>query len=170
MGNWCFAKCSACFASSANENINPKDIVADWTQKDETAPWFNLDGYEGFCHVLEIYDADTITISIVFCNNFFRTKCRLLGIDAAEIRTKNLKEKEHGIAGKEYLKGLIGGKFIWCRLHKNDKYGRPLGIFYLTEEDFNHKRNSVNDDLIEKGFAYVYLGAKKTLFEDWKKD
>ena len=148
--------------------VDPKNIVADWTG--ENTPWFNLDGYQGPCRVIDVYDGDTITIAILFCDKIFKTKCRLAGIDAAEIRTKNLEEKKHGLDGKEYLQTLIANKFIWCRIGKNDKYGRPLGVLYLTEHDFNLKQNNINDDLVAKNFAYSYDGTKKTLFEDWKKD
>lgn len=146
--------------------VDPKNII--W-QADADAPWFNLDGYSDVCRVVDVYDADTITIAIMFCDKIFKTKCRLAGIDSAEIRTKNLEEKKHGLAAKEYLKNLIKDKFIWVYIGKNDKYGRPLGTFYMNEEDFKLKRNSINDDLVGKNLAYVYTGQTKTLFEDWKK-
>ena len=132
--------------------------------KSTDAKWFNLDGYSGECFVEDVYDGDTVTIRLIFCKQVFKTRCRLLGIDCAEIRTKNAEEKQHGLLAKKYLQDLILGKIIWIRIGKDDKYGRPLGTLYITKSDFNKNINSVNNNMVVKGWAKVYDGKKKIPF------
>ena len=52
-------------------------------------PEFSLSGYKCYCKVLDVYDGDTITLGFIFSKNIYKKRCRLEGIDCAEIRTKN---------------------------------------------------------------------------------
>ena len=47
-----------------------------------------------------------------------------------------------------------------------DKYGRVLGTIYLKEGD----EKSINQLLIDKGYAYAYFGKTKKKFKDQKKN
>lgn len=134
---------------------------------DNDIRWFNLDGFSDICQVIDVYDADTITVKLVVENKVYKTKIRLEGIDAAEIRTKNAKEKSLGILGRNYLSKLILGKFIWLDITKNGKFGRPLGTLYDYRENWVIKKNSLNDKIVEEGYGYYYNGKKKQDFEDW---
>lgn len=111
--------------------------------------------YEYKAKVIDIYDADTMTLEIYL--GFHITvveKVRLLGIDTPELRTKNLKEKELGYEARDYLCDLILGKEIIVTTEKQGKFGRYLAnIFY---DDIN-----INNELIRLGYAHPYDGGKR---------
>lgn len=134
----------------------------------ENTPWFSLNGNISECKVIDVYDADTVTIIIPYNSKMYKIKCRLHGIDSAEIRTKNKEEKKIALESKEWVASIIKDKVIWIKCGKWGKYGgRMLGTLYLTEEDLNNNK-SFNSKIIEKGYAYKYDGKKrKRLFEDW---
>ena len=137
------------------ESCNPDEI-----------PWLSLNNITCQCRVIDVYDADTVTLILPFENKLFKKKCRLLGIDSAEIRTKNLKEKEYALLSKKKLHELIYDKIIWVKCGDWDKYGRLLGTLYLNKDDLD-KDNSINNMLIKEHYAYAYDGKKKMKFEEW---
>lgn len=103
-------------------------------------------------YVCDVYDGDTITIIYNYRNEPFQCKLRLVGINAPEIRTKNLQEKKNGLDSKEYLKSLIFNKYVWVKITGPDKYYRLDGKVFLTKS----AESSVNDDMIAKGYAVEY--------------
>jgi endonuclease YncB( thermonuclease family) len=84
----------------------------------------------------------------------------LAGIDTPESRTSDKFEKALGLESKEYLKKAIkAAKTVVIRTEKMDsseKYGRILGWVYLDGAS-----TSINHELIEKGYAWGYLGDTK---------
>ena len=108
--------------------------------------------------VLSVYDGDTITVMIDLGLSIrVQAKCRLLGIDTPEIRTKNAAEKKLGYEARDRVREMIGGQ--WVVLHsvaKPDKYGRLLVKVWADDE------TCVNDALIEEGLARVYDGGART--------
>jgi micrococcal nuclease len=94
---------------------------------------------------------------------------RLAGIDTPESRTKDLAEKTLGLESKEYLKKHIkDAKSVIIKTEKMDsseKYGRILGWLYV-----NGDTESVNDKMINDGYAWGYMGDTKVKdFEALKK-
>jgi micrococcal nuclease len=85
---------------------------------------------------------------------------RLAGIDTPESRTKDLKEKALGLESKEYLKKhLKDAKSVVIKTEKMDsseKYGRILGWVYINEDT-----ESINDKMINDGYAWGYMGDTK---------
>jgi endonuclease YncB( thermonuclease family) len=134
----------------------------------ENTPWLSLKGITCQCKILDVYDADTVTIVLPFKNELFRIKCRLLGIDSAEKRTKNLHEKKVALEATEWLSNLIKDKVVWVKCGNWGKYGgRMLGTLYMSEDEME-KGHSINKKIIEKGFAYPYNGKKRKIkFEEW---
>jgi endonuclease YncB( thermonuclease family) len=123
-------------------------------------PLFTLSGLQLDAKCVKCYDADTIHIVIHLNNKLQRFVCRLIGIDSAEIKSKNNNEKEAAIKARDYLKDMILNKIINVECGKFDKYGRLLiTIFY---EDKN-----VNEHLVEKRHAYKYDGKTKREFDEW---
>ena len=130
-------------------------------------PWFTLKGRECPCKVVGVYDADTVTVALQFGEECYKVKCRLKGIDAAEIRTKNEEEKKVGLTGKKFMTDLILDKTVWIRCGDWGKYGgRMIGELFLTHEDMIAGK-SVNDMVVKEGLAYYYDGKKKKGFEEW---
>ena len=84
----------------------------------------------------------------------------MAGIDSPESRTRDLKEKALGLESKEYLKKTLkDAKSIIIKTEKmnsSEKYGRILGWLYINGDTV-----SVNDHMINDGYAWGYLGATK---------
>lgn len=136
----------------------------------ENTPWLSLNGIICQCKVIDVYDADTVTIVLNWNSSMYKVKCRLFGIDSAEKRTKNKEEKALSLEATEWLKSVIYNKVIWVKCGKWGKYGgRMLGVLYLSEEDLKNDK-SINYSIVEKGYAYKYDGKKKKKFADWYKN
>jgi micrococcal nuclease len=90
----------------------------------------------------------------------FSSRVRLAGIDTPESRTTNRAEKALGLESKKYLADrLKAAKNVVIKTEKLDsseKYGRILAWLYIDGEG-----NSVNHEMIEKGYAWGYLGDTK---------
>ena len=111
--------------------------------------------------VTKIVDGDTIDVDIDLGFSIsYSQRLRLAGIDTPESRTKDKFEKTLGLESKEYLKSkLKDAKDVVVKTEKPDsseKYGRILGWLYL---DGNTK--SVNEQMIEDGYAWGYMGETK---------
>lgn len=111
--------------------------------------------------VTGVVDGDTIDVDIdLGFNVSFSQRVRLAGIDTPESRTSDKFEKTLGIEAKEYLKyKLKDAKIVVIKTEKPDsseKYGRILGWLYVDGDTV-----SVNDHMIEDGYAWGYLGDTK---------
>lgn len=102
--------------------------------------------------LIRIIDGDTILAMVDL--GFYTWKevtIRLYGIDTLETRTKDLLEKEKGLAAKERLSQLLrGGEFELESLGIG-KYGRCLGRLYIGELN-------INKTLLNEGHAREYYG------------
>jgi micrococcal nuclease len=108
-----------------------------------------------------VVDGDTIDVEIdLGFNVSYAQRVRLAGIDTPESRTTDKAEKVLGLESKEYLKlKLKDAKLIVIKTEKPDsseKYGRILGWLYVDGNTI-----SVNDQMIEDGYAWGYLGDTK---------
>ena len=127
--------------------------------------------YEYYVRELKsVVDGDTIDVLIdLGFNVLFEQRVRLAGIDTPESRTSDKAEKALGLEAKEYLKKqLKDAKSIVIRTEKMDsseKYGRILGWLYVNGES-----ESINNKMINDGYAWGYLGETKIKdFEALKK-
>ena len=123
--------------------------------------------YEYFVdEVKNVVDGDTIDVVIdLGFDILFASRVRLAGIDTPESRTTDKAEKALGIEAKEYLKKqLKDAKSVVIRTEKmnsSEKYGRILGWVYVNGES-----ESVNNKMINDGYAWGYLG--ETKFKDFE--
>lgn len=111
--------------------------------------------------VNKVVDGDTIDVTIdLGFDIHYSSRVRLAGIDTPESRTRDLEEKKLGLEAKEYLKNRLKfAKNIIIKTEKLDstgKYGRILGWLFLDSET-----NSVNNQMIMKGYAWEYDGDTK---------
>jgi len=129
-------------------------------------PFFSYKGEIDICKVSKVYDGDTIHIVRIIKKKPYRFKCRLLGIDTAELRSSNEKEKEFAIKTRDFLANLIYNEYVFVEFDDFDKYGRLLCNVYI---DHKHLRNklSINQMLINEGYAKAYDGGTKIDFENW---
>jgi micrococcal nuclease len=118
--------------------------------------------YEYYVRKVEnVVDGDTIDVLIdLGFDILFQSRVRLAGIDTPESRTKDLKEKALGLESKEYLKKYLkDAKSVVIKTEKmnsSEKFGRILGWLYV-----NGDTESVNDKMINDGYAWGYLGDTK---------
>ena len=127
--------------------------------------------YEYFVkEVKNVVDGDTIDVIIdLGFDILFASRVRLAGIDTPESRTTDKAEKALGLEAKEYLKKYLkDAKSVVIRTEKMDsseKYGRILGWVYVNGES-----ESLNNKMINDGYAWGYLGDTKIKdFEALKK-
>jgi micrococcal nuclease len=119
--------------------------------------------------VTKIVDGDTIDVVIDLGFDIsFTSRVRLAGIDTPESRTRDLAEKALGLESKAYLaKILKTAKNLVIKTEKinsTEKFGRILGWLYIDGNP-----SSVNTEMIEKGYAWKYLGDTKVKdFEELK--
>tara|TARA_R110002020_G_scaffold354301_2_gene567060 strand:- start:86 stop:421 length:336 start_codon:yes stop_codon:yes gene_type:complete len=106
--------------------------------------------YRALC--VKVVDGDTIDAFVDLGFDLWaRKRIRLFGIDTPETRTKDLKEKQKGIAAKGFLKLTLeknNYEFILLS-HGVGKYGRCLGELFIDDI-------SVNKLLIKEGHAKKY--------------
>jgi micrococcal nuclease len=118
--------------------------------------------YEYFVKaVTNVVDGDTIDVVIDLGFDIsFTSRVRLAGIDTPESRTKDKAEKALGLESKKYLADRIkAAKNVVIKTEKinsSEKFGRILGWLYLDGDG-----NSINHEMIEKGYAWGYLGDTK---------
>jgi micrococcal nuclease len=127
--------------------------------------------YEYFVkEVKNVVDGDTIDVIIdLGFDILFASRVRLAGIDTPESRTTDKAEKALGLESKDYLKKhLKDAKSVVIKTEKmnsSEKFGRILGWLYV-----NGDTESVNDKMINDGYAWGYMGdAKVKDFEALKK-
>ncbi|CAB4158081.1 COG1525 Micrococcal nuclease (thermonuclease) homologs [uncultured Caudovirales phage] len=118
--------------------------------------------YEYYVRKVEnVVDGDTIDVLIdLGFDILFQSRVRLAGIDTPESRTSDKAEKVLGLESKEYLKKYLkDAKSVIIKTEKMDsseKYGRILGWVYV-----NGDTESLNDKMINDGYAWGYLGDTK---------
>lgn len=104
-----------------------------------------------------IVDGDTIDLIVdLGFDVSYKTRVRLAGVDTYEVRTKNLEEKELGIAAKAFVEDWLNAHDkVYVRTLKDSsgKFGRILGYIYADEEMVH----CLNDALLSSGHGEVYM-------------
>ena len=91
-----------------------------------------------------------------------KERIRIAAIDAPETRTRNLHEKKLGFEAKAWLKKHVEYcDNVIIKTEKEGKYGRILGWLYTDEFSI-----SLNEVMVEKGYAWTYTGKKDKNFEE----
>lgn len=106
-----------------------------------------------------VVDGDTVDALVdLGFDTWKKTRIRLYGLDAWESRTRDLEEKQKGLAAKQFLIDKLeanSNEFILVS-HGVGKYGRCLGEIF-----FNPGSDCINDLLITEGHAKKYYGGKR---------
>jgi micrococcal nuclease len=108
--------------------------------------------------VIKVVDGDTLEVVFdVGFSMFCKQRVRLDGIDTPESFTSDANEKKFGLEAKEFLKEWVSKqKKLRAKTTKDDKYGRILARIYGDNPDV-----CINDEMINKGYAWVYDGGTK---------
>ena len=122
----------------------------------------------------KVVDGDTIDVTIDLGFDLYKKeRVRIAGIDTPEKRTRDLEEKALGIDATNWMKGTLedtinGDNELIIRTELKGgvgKYGRLLGWLYVGDEEV-----SLNEDMIEEGYAWAYDGGTKQKdFEELRK-
>jgi len=115
--------------------------------------------------VVKIVDGDTLDCEFDLGFGITKTeRVRVAGVDTPEKRTRDLEEKVLGIDATEWLTTKLepaasGAAQLFIRTQLDGgvgKYGRVLGWLYIDEQGV-----SLNELMIDEGYAWVYDGGKK---------
>ena len=113
-----------------------------------------------------LLDGDTIDVTIDLGFDLYKKeRVRIAGVDTPEKRTRDLEEKALGIDATNWLKGTLvdtvenSDNELTIRTELKGgvgKYGRLLGWLYVGDDD-----KSLNEQMIEEGYAWEYDGGTK---------
>lgn len=107
--------------------------------------------------LVKVYDGDTIMVDIDYWPGIVgeNISVRILGIDAPEIRTKDLHEKELAIKAKEAMQLIFSNaKHIVLKNIKRDKYFRILSDVYVDGVN-------VSETMLKTKLVHAYDGKTK---------
>jgi len=125
--------------------------------------------YEYKAIVDRVVDGDTIdcTIDLGF-SVWKKIRVRMEGINAPESRTRDLKEKERGLAAKARLVEILEYNNNHCVLQVSGvgKYGRALAAVIVdslspVSTETSITKINVNKQLIKEGHGVEYWGGKR---------
>lgn len=144
-----------------------------------STPEFSLKGIETYCRLVDMYDADTLTLIVPLFDHYYKFACRVYGIDTAEIKSKLHEHKELAHKAKNKMLHYCGVTSIdlnrmytrkeiqtilsekvyllWCKFDKFDKYGRPIVYVYDKENG-----TDLATLLLQENLANAYFGGTKT--------
>ena len=115
--------------------------------------------YEYDCIIERVVDGDTVDVSIDlgFGVWLHSERVRLCSIDAPETRTRDLAEKELGIAAATFLSDLlpVGTRQRLVSRGFNGKFGRILGDFRRYDAKIDAE-SLVTEIMIREGHAVPY--------------
>ena len=126
--------------------------------------------YEYNCTIVKVIDGDTtdVDIDLGFGVWMQKQRIRLYGVDTPESRTRDLEEKKHGLAAKEFVQSYlpVGTKqTLQTRLDDRGKFGRILGEFVAFDTK-NDRQSTVNQLLIDNYHGVAYYGQSKEEIEE----
>tara|TARA_R100001530_G_scaffold65541_1_gene46918 strand:+ start:314 stop:685 length:372 start_codon:yes stop_codon:yes gene_type:complete len=111
--------------------------------------------------VTRVVDGDTIDVELDLGFNIkLSERVRFVGVNTPESRTRDLEEKERGLAAKDFvgrwlLETAGMSPIIQTSMDKTGKFGRILGRV------LNDEGVCLNDVLIEEGHGVPYDGGKR---------
>ena len=150
-----------------NQEIPDKESAVYKNYDDEllNATWSNTSPYipcVNYGRVIKCYDGDSCTIVAKLYPDepVYRFSLRLNGIDAPELRSKNVNEKYAAHHVKTKISEKILNKYVNLKNVKMDKYGRILCDIYFNNEN-------INEWLINNRYAVKYDGGTKVCPDDW---
>lgn len=118
--------------------------------------------YQYKCKINRIIDGDTVDIDIdlgfdTWINN---QRVRFIGIDAPEVRTKDLEEKAAGLAVKAFVSEMLPLESTQVLLSKEynadkGKYGRIIGDFLVWDIKTDSQRK-LTEIMLRENLVELY--------------
>jgi len=130
--------------------------------------------YEYKVKITRVVDGDTVDAEVdLGFDTFIKDRIRLMGIDTPESRTRNKKEKALGLAAKARLKEILkenkGNIILRTSKEGKGKFGRILGGLLILDRESGHL-TSINQMLVDQGYARWYFGGNKAEQGEWTKE
>ncbi|KAJ3069232.1 hypothetical protein HK102_006969, partial [Quaeritorhiza haematococci] len=144
-------------------------------------PEFTFAGIQGWCRLVDAYDADSLTVVMRYHGQPFKFRTRMYGIDACEMNSKDPIHKAKAVEARDRVLQLVcgsrpeplakrtqvqqllaaGNYMVWIECMHFDKYGRILVECRLRPED----TKTLADILVDEKLAYPYYGGTKSGLE-----
>ena len=119
--------------------------------------------YEYRVHSIErVLDGDTFDCAIdLGFGILYRARVRMNGIDTPEVHTTDTREKNLGIDALHRLQELLlqnagAIRVLTQKPDSTEKFGRVLADVYIGNQG-----RSVNEQMVDEGFAWEYHGEAK---------
>lgn len=117
--------------------------------------------YEYSCIIKRVVDGDTVDVDIDlgFDSWLHDQRVRLADIDAPEIRTKDLEEKELGFEAMRFVEKLLPvGEVRTLKSYSfnRGKYGRIIGSFLVYDSDYD-RWTDLCELMIREGHAEEFI-------------
>lgn len=138
------------------------EVLSDKTK--ENTSFFSLDGETHDAKVVYVYDGDTMHVVFKKFGQYYRWNCRIMGVDTPELKTKNEREKKHGLKVRDATREALMHRIVKVKCSTFDKYGRLL-IDVVMPDDMQKTDSSdplmLSQWLIQNNYAYAYDGGTK---------
>lgn len=117
--------------------------------------------YKYNCIIVRVIDGDTVVVDIdLGFDTWLKNQyVRLHGVNTPEVRTRDLFEKEKGLAAKEYVEKLLpvgSHRQLFSREYQRGKYGRIIGDFWIGDDVYDKEKN-VKLDVIPPDETVFYM-------------
>ena len=124
--------------------------------------------YEYRVEIVKVVDGDTVDVDIDLGFGVWlkKERVRLFGIDTPESRTRDLVEKKHGLAAKNFLVNEMNDAdnvILATNKDAEGKFGRILGTLigvHFNELDGDMRVN-INEKMVDYHHAVAYHGQSK---------
>jgi len=135
---------NVCCFKSNTVKMNSKIKLEDC---DESIKKFTLNGLTTHAKCVKVYDGDSVHIVMLYNGSYNKFACRLIGINADELRGTNVTSAK---LARDYLRNLVHEKVVDVKCHDFDKYGRLLVELTLNGVNINKK-------MVDDGYAHPYV-------------
>jgi endonuclease YncB( thermonuclease family) len=120
-----------------------------------TAPLFSLEGKTMPAKLYQFYDCDSFYMTILLDDKPTSFKCRLLGLDSAEMRSKDPVEKALAVEARDRMRQLADESVCMVKCFAFDKYGRVLVQVTLPDGV------DLCTNILQEKLAFPYDGVAK---------
>lgn len=156
-----------------------EDVKDSFRPYDNKTPIWSLEGRNLWARLVDMYDADTLTIILPLQSGYFRFSSRVFGIDTSEMKSKLSENKATANRARNRMLQLCNVPsidlnkaytrkevqsllskdvyLVWVRCRDWDKYGRLMIQVYASEKD----TKELGSILIDENLAYPYYGETK---------
>ncbi len=96
--------------------------------------------------VRSVYDGDTV---LLVAGDGERIRARLYGIDAPEVRHREIPGQPYGQEARRVLREKLLKRRVRLEIRETDEYGREVGIVELDGRN-------INEEMVREGYAWAY--------------